>query len=61
MVAGSGPHTIEYSEIDGAPLKEVLVSRKCGEAVLRGAEVSPARAVVLGLFVSCNSKLVRRF
>ncbi|GAQ77725.1 hypothetical protein KFL_000030055 [Klebsormidium nitens] len=38
MVAG-WPHTVDYSDKDGLPLKEVLVSRKCGEAVLRGAEV----------------------
>ncbi|CAM8985406.1 unnamed protein product [Rhodiola kirilowii] len=37
---GSGPHSIEYSACarDG-PIKEVIVSRKCAEAVLRGAQV----------------------
>lgn len=36
FVWGSGPHTIDYG--DGPP-KEVIVSRKCAEAVLRGAQV----------------------
>ncbi|KAL9672828.1 hypothetical protein QQ045_029081 [Rhodiola kirilowii] len=37
---GSGPHSIEYSACarDG-PIKEVIVSRKCIEAVLPGAQV----------------------
>ncbi|KAF3609072.1 hypothetical protein DY000_02044587 [Brassica cretica] len=39
FVNGSGPHRIEYgSELENPP-KEVLVSRKCAEAVLRGAQV----------------------
>ncbi|KAL0752906.1 hypothetical protein Bca101_090574 [Brassica carinata] len=39
FVHGSGPHRIEYgSGLEGPP-KEVLVSRKCAEAVLRGAQV----------------------
>ncbi|CAN7039360.1 unnamed protein product [Brassica oleracea var. botrytis] len=39
LVNGSGPHRIEYgSELENPP-KEVLVSRKCAEAVLRGAQV----------------------
>ncbi|WZZ56689.1 hypothetical protein YC2023_056796 [Brassica napus] len=39
FVNGSGPHRIEYgSELENLP-KEVLVSRKCAEAVLRGAQV----------------------
>jgi len=37
FVWGSGPHRIGYGE---APPKEVIVSRKCAEAVLRGAQVS---------------------
>ena len=44
FVKGSGPHSVDYGcDEDGnvkSPLKEVLVSRKCAEAVLRGAEVS---------------------
>ncbi|ESW13416.1 hypothetical protein PHAVU_008G194100 [Phaseolus vulgaris] len=36
FVWGSGPHRIDYGE---APPKEVIVSRKCAEAVLRGAQV----------------------
>ncbi|XP_010257764.1 PREDICTED: putative methyltransferase NSUN6 isoform X2 [Nelumbo nucifera] len=39
FVRGSGPHTIEYGDAPGKPLKEVIVSRKCAEAVLRGAQV----------------------
>lgn len=33
---GSGPHVIDYAR----PPKEIIVSRKCAEAVLRGAQVS---------------------
>ncbi|XWS30914.1 hypothetical protein CRYUN_Cryun23aG0032200 [Craigia yunnanensis] len=36
---GSGPHTIDYGYAPEKPPKEVLVSRKCAEAVLRGAQV----------------------
>ena len=32
---GSGPHVIDYAR----PPKELIVSRKCAEAVLRGAQV----------------------
>lgn len=32
---GSGPHVIDYAR----PPKEIIVSRKCAEAVLRGAQV----------------------
>ena len=39
FVRGSGPHTIDYGYADGKPPKEVIVSRKCAEAVLRGAQV----------------------
>lgn len=40
FVKGSGPHAIHYGDNEGRPLKEVIVSRKCAEAVLRGAQVS---------------------
>lgn len=40
FVKGSGPHTIDYGYKEGKPPKEVIVSRKCAEAVLRGAQVS---------------------
>lgn len=40
FVKGSGPHTIDYGYKEGKPPKEVIVSRKCAEAVLRGAHVS---------------------
>ncbi|KAG7591103.1 PUA-like superfamily [Arabidopsis thaliana x Arabidopsis arenosa] len=39
LVNGSGPHRIEYDSGLENPPKEVLVSRKCAEAVLRGAQV----------------------
>ncbi|CAL0307444.1 unnamed protein product [Lupinus luteus] len=40
FVWGSGPHNIEYEfRHDQSPPKEVIVSRKCAEAVLRGAQV----------------------
>ncbi|XP_043699231.1 rRNA (cytosine-C(5))-methyltransferase NOP2C isoform X2 [Telopea speciosissima] len=39
FVKGSGPHTIQYGDASNKPLKEVIVSRKCAEAVLRGAQV----------------------
>ncbi|CAF2261295.1 BnaA08g28690D [Brassica napus] len=39
FVHGSGPHRIEYGSGLESPPKEVLVSRKCAEAVLRGAQV----------------------
>ncbi|KAK7276746.1 hypothetical protein RIF29_17892 [Crotalaria pallida] len=40
FVWGSGPHNIDYGyECDRPPPKEVIVSRKCAEAVLRGAQV----------------------
>lgn len=39
FVRGSGPHAIPYEFTQDRPLKEVLVSRKCAEAVLRGAQV----------------------
>ncbi|OMP05373.1 Bacterial Fmu (Sun)/eukaryotic nucleolar NOL1/Nop2p [Corchorus olitorius] len=39
FVKGSGPHAIDYGYVPDNPPKEVLVSRKCAEAVLRGAQV----------------------
>lgn len=39
FVKGSGPHTIDYGYAPDRPPKEVIVSRKCAEAVLRGAQV----------------------
>ncbi|MBA0590234.1 hypothetical protein Gorai_018948 [Gossypium raimondii] len=39
FVKGSGPHEIDYDYLPDKPPKEVLVSRKCAEAVLRGAQV----------------------
>ncbi|KAK6918003.1 PUA domain [Dillenia turbinata] len=39
FVRGSGPQQIEYVTESDRPVKEVIVSRKCAEAVLRGAQV----------------------
>lgn len=41
MVKGKGPCSIDYTTVrgEGGVLKEVVVSRKCAEAVLRGAHV----------------------
>ncbi|GLT94048.1 hypothetical protein SLE2022_118110 [Rubroshorea leprosula] len=39
FVKGCGPHVIDYGYTPDKPPKEVLVSRKCAEAVLRGAQV----------------------
>lgn len=39
FVRGSGPHAIEYDFTQDKPPKEVIVSRKCAESVLRGAQV----------------------
>ncbi|XP_021301026.1 putative methyltransferase NSUN6 isoform X3 [Herrania umbratica] len=39
FVKGSGPHAVDYGYAPDKPPKEVLVSRKCAEAVLRGAQV----------------------
>ncbi|KZV31362.1 hypothetical protein F511_05466 [Dorcoceras hygrometricum] len=39
FVYGLGPLTVNYKYEDDKPPKEVIVSRKCAEAVLRGAQV----------------------
>ncbi|KAL3502535.1 hypothetical protein ACH5RR_036984 [Cinchona calisaya] len=39
FIEGSGPHSIDYGLSGGKSPKEVIVSRKCAEAVLRGAQV----------------------
>lgn len=39
FVKGSGPHKIHYGDKPGQSVKEIIVSRKCAEAVLRGAQV----------------------
>ncbi|WOL14543.1 methyltransferase NSUN6 isoform X1 [Canna indica] len=39
FVKGSGPHKLHYGNQPCQPMKEVIVSRKCAEAVLRGAQV----------------------
>eukprot|EP00798_Chlamydomonas_sp_ICE-L_P021806 gene21806-28827_t len=35
MLPGAGPHAVDYSQV----CKEVIISRKTGEAVLRGADI----------------------
>lgn len=39
FIRGSGPHKILYGDKLGQSVKEIIVSRKCAEAVLRGAQV----------------------
>lgn len=39
FVRGSGPHVLQYDSQRDQPVKEVIVSRKCAESVLRGAQV----------------------
>lgn len=39
FVQGSGPHVLHYDSEPGQSVKEVIVSRKCAESVLRGAQV----------------------
>ncbi|KAI3437518.1 uncharacterized protein J3R85_005285 [Psidium guajava] len=39
FIRGSGPHDIDYGYAFNKSPKEVIVSRKCAEAVLRGAQV----------------------
>ncbi|XP_071707131.1 rRNA (cytosine-C(5))-methyltransferase NOP2C isoform X3 [Rutidosis leptorrhynchoides] len=39
FIKGSGPHDIQYDIQHDRPPKEIIVSRKCAEAVLRGAQV----------------------
>ncbi|GMH12451.1 hypothetical protein Nepgr_014292 [Nepenthes gracilis] len=39
FVRGTGPHKVEYAYAPDQPSKEVIVSRKCAESVLRGAQV----------------------
>lgn len=53
FVKGSGPHAIDYGYMPDKPPKEVLVSRKCAEAVLRGAQVQRASSLLM-----CNLRAV---
>lgn len=39
FVQGSGPHVLHYGSQQEQAVKEVVVSRKCAESVLRGAQV----------------------
>ncbi|PVH36791.1 hypothetical protein PAHAL_6G169100 [Panicum hallii] len=39
FVQGSGPHVLNYNSQPNQSVKEVIVSRKCAESVLRGAQV----------------------
>ncbi|KAK3121563.1 hypothetical protein QOZ80_8BG0656340 [Eleusine coracana subsp. coracana] len=39
FVRGSGPHVLQYDSQPEQSVKEVIVSRKCAESVLRGAQV----------------------
>ena len=48
FVWGSGPRDIDYGYAPDRPPKEVIVSRKCAEAVLRGAQVIVFSAMIVG-------------
>lgn len=48
FIRGSGPHAIDYGYTEDKPPKEVIVSRKCAEAVLRGAHVSMQCSTLTG-------------
>nr|CAB3480789.1 unnamed protein product [Digitaria exilis] len=39
FVQGSGPHVLHYNSQPDHSVKEIIVSRKCAESVLRGAQV----------------------
>ncbi|KAK8450995.1 hypothetical protein SEVIR_6G135800v4 [Setaria viridis] len=39
FVQGSGPHVLHYNSQPDQSVKEIIVSRKCAESVLRGAQV----------------------
>ncbi|CAL4998292.1 unnamed protein product [Urochloa decumbens] len=39
FVQGSGPHVLQYNSQPDQSVKEIVVSRKCAESVLRGAQV----------------------
>ena len=39
FIRGSGPHALHYNDQPGHSMKEIIVSRKCAESVLRGAQV----------------------
>lgn len=41
FVKGSGPHVLHYESQPDQSVKEIIVSRKCAESVLRGAQVYP--------------------
>lgn len=59
FIKGSGPHTIDYGACTrDKPLKEVIVSRKCAEAVLRGAQVSKFPGLSSSNLVVCYSELL---
>lgn len=51
FVQGSGPHALHYNSQPDQSIKEVIVSRKCAESVLRGAQVCFLMFVCLCAFV----------
>ncbi|KAL4198841.1 hypothetical protein AMTRI_Chr03g48060 [Amborella trichopoda] len=60
VVQGSGPHKLEYGDEPNKPLKEVIVSRKCAEAVLRGAQVYPQYFERCGLYIGQGVAMMSR-
>lgn len=57
FVRGSGPHVIDYGYTHDRPPKEVIVSRKCAEAVLRGAQVYVPGVVACSAHVENGDKI----
>lgn len=55
FVKGSGPHDIQYDYQEDRPPKEIIVSRKCAEAVLRGAQVSSNFTYSISFYFSFRS------
>lgn len=51
FVQGSGPHALHYDSQPNQSIKEVIVSRKCAESVLRGAQVCFLMFVCLCAFL----------
>jgi hypothetical protein len=50
FVQGSGPHVLHYNNQPDQSVKEVIVSRKCAESVLRGAQVYSVYSCMCAIF-----------
>ncbi|XP_028102474.1 uncharacterized protein LOC114301712 [Camellia sinensis] len=51
----SGPHNISYAHAQDKPLKEIIVSCKCAEAVLRGAQVCGDCGIYVPGVLACSA------